>query len=191
MTADERTAQRLGERMQALAPRLTLLLVRSKQLPRDAAEDAVAGVIRRVLGFDAGERERLARLDDSQLSAYLFKGGWHRYVDQLRLHNREGGDQQALVNAVEPSPSPEQHLLDAEAELERQARLERILRAVEHLEGPYREEFELQLRERKSLADVARTLGRKPATVRQQSKRGLALLAELVARNRDGRVPGQ
>lgn len=151
--------------------RKQMLMVARKVLPDPwDAEDAMQAAL-----FGIAMRIRSIRTDDpDMLRAYVLLASKNAAIDLKRRQER-----QPLQAEVEADALPDIGQAALFDHVAASMEYERLLSAMEVLEAPYREVLFLCCVHQHSPTEAAEILCRKPGTVRQQLRRGKAMLVEL------------
>jgi RNA polymerase sigma factor (sigma-70 family) len=167
----------LWQALAALRPRLVVLLVRRVGVSREDAEDVVHEVLLRLVerALETTSTPPLRPDDEASLVRYALGASINRYRDRLRHQFFRRRHEAALIHAFDVQSDAEQGVVT-------QDQIEALQRALPRLETPYREIFDLLIKEELSLADIARRLHRSHGTIYTQFQRGLRQLREFVNR---------
>ena len=145
---------------------VALKVLGDQQDAEDAMQTALLGIARRI--------EAIRMEDEDMVRAYVLLAAKNAAIDLRRQKGRQ--PPQADVPPEVLPISGQGELFDRVAA---SMDYERLLRAMEELPEPYREVLFLCCVQQHSPAAVAELLCRKPGTVRQQLKRGRAMLIDL------------
>lgn len=169
-TREERRS-RFVRRYLVVAPKLTLALRRTSLRTSQDAMDIVQDVLADLLGkIDSSDTPHLVEeLPDLELTRYLTQAVRNRWIDRKRQLEVRERSYKELLHAIEPSPTPEELLLDTERTL-------LLRRSIAALRSQDRELLEALLEENFTLAEVARRRKMKLGTVYTQFRRAITAL---------------
>jgi len=145
---------------------VALKVLGNQQDAEDAMQTALLGIARRI--------GSIRTEDEDMLRAYVLLAAKNAAIDLSRQKYRQPMRADVVPEALPVSGQAD--LFDQVAAMEN---YERLLRAMEELPEPYREVLFLCCVQQHSPTAAAEILCRKSGTVRQQLKRGRAMLAEI------------
>jgi RNA polymerase sigma factor (sigma-70 family) len=169
-TREERRS-RFARRYLLVAPKLTLALRHvSAGAPQDATDivqDVFVDLLAKIDSSDAPHA--VEGLSDSDLAKYLVRAVRNRWIDRKREYDVRERSYKELLRAMEPSPTPEELLLDTERTL-------LLRRSIEMLGSQHRELLQALLEGNSTLAEIARRREVKLGTIYTQFSRALEAL---------------
>lgn len=144
---------------------VALKVLGNQQDAEDAMQTALLGIARRM--------ESIRTDDEAMLRAYVLLAAKNAAIDLKRQQNRWPPQ-----TDIAPEILPVSGQSDLFDRLAASMDYERLLRAMERLPEPYREVLFLCCVQQHSPTAAAELLCRRPGTVRQQLKRGRAMLIQ-------------
>jgi RNA polymerase sigma-70 factor (ECF subfamily) len=135
----------------------------------DIVQDVLTDLLVKI---DSSDTPHLVEeLSDAELTKYLAQAVRNRWIDRKRQLEVRERSYKELLDAIEPSPTPEELLLDTERAL-------LLRRSIAALRLQDRELLEVLLEENLTLAEVARRRKVKLGTIYTQFRRAVSALRE-------------